>query len=70
MFDEGELLRVPGRMHSLNFGRIHPVRASIRLIRFVPAYLSVWSFGTRLTFPYIGNFIILTDFNSMIFQRG
>ena len=48
-------------MHSLNFGRIHPIRASIRLIRFVPAYLSGWWFGTFFTFAYIGNFIILTD---------
>ena len=29
-----------------------------------------WWFGTFFIFPYIGNFIISTDFHSIIFQRG
>jgi len=29
-----------------------------------------WWFGTCFIFPYIGNFIIPTDFHSIIFQRG
>ena len=32
--------------------------------------ISGWWFGTCFIFPYIGNVIIPTDFNSIIFQRG
>ena len=37
------------------------------LIHYV-IWLVVWN--TWILFPYIGNFIIPTDFNSIIFQRG
>ena len=35
----------------------------------IAPYTSSW-FGTFFIFPYIGNVIIPTDFNSIIFQRG
>jgi hypothetical protein len=43
------------------------VRVYVCLIQFTPG----WWFGTmEFYFPYIGNFIILTDFHSIIFQKG
>ena len=35
-------------------------------------YIAGWWFGTMefYDFPYIGNFIIPSDFHSIIFQRG
>ena len=33
-------------------------------------YISGWWFGTIFIFPYIGNFIIPTDFHSIICQRS
>ena len=37
---------------------------------YIYIYIYIWWFGTCFIFPYIGNFIIPTDFHSIIFQRG
>ena len=46
-------------------GIINPPRE-----RDIYIYISGWWFGTIFIFPYIGNFIIPTDFHSIICQRS
>ena len=45
------------------------VMSILEQIKPIAPYTSSW-FGTFFIFPYIGNVIIPTDFNSIMFQRG
>jgi hypothetical protein len=53
----------PSRGNVANAGR--PTKIVIQL-----APIAGWWFGRFAIFPLVGNVIIPTDFNSMIFQRG